>query len=222
MTTNHDCPILESWIDNAVPWSEAIRNEAIYSRRAGTDAAVVEAVLALQPKRVLDVGCGEGWLVRRLSCEGIDAVGIDGSTQLVKIAQELGDGSFHCATYGQIIDGSHSLGAPFDAIVANFALLQEDLTPLLKALRNALNAKGAILIQTVHPWSVGAPYRNGWRTEEFESLPGKWAEMPWYFRTLQSWIQDLNVSGLRIAGLSEPSYPSSGTPLSLLFIAEPI
>ena len=42
-----------------------------------------KAVLALQPERVLDLGCGEGWLCRALLANEIEAVGIDGVPELV-------------------------------------------------------------------------------------------------------------------------------------------
>ncbi|WP_221176052.1 class I SAM-dependent methyltransferase [Brevibacillus nitrificans] len=38
-----------------------------------------DEIIRYRPSRVLDVGCGEGWLARTLNEEGIDVVGIDGS-----------------------------------------------------------------------------------------------------------------------------------------------
>ena len=38
-----------------------MRERRIESRRLVTDAAIVQAILALAPKRVLDMQCGEGW-----------------------------------------------------------------------------------------------------------------------------------------------------------------
>ena len=68
-----------SWNANARAWTKAVREQLISSRRVVTDAAIVEVLVALQPRRVLDVGCGEGWLVRALNERGIEAFGVDGS-----------------------------------------------------------------------------------------------------------------------------------------------
>ena len=52
--------MLRSWERNAAAWTEAVRERRIASRRAGTDAAIVGAVLDASPASVIDVGCGEG------------------------------------------------------------------------------------------------------------------------------------------------------------------
>lgn len=56
-----------SWRANALAWTRAVRESRIESRRLATDRAIIEAVLARQPERVLDLGCGEGWLCRALA-----------------------------------------------------------------------------------------------------------------------------------------------------------
>ena len=60
----------ESWHPNADAWIDAVRSGSIGSRRRGTDAAVVAACAAQPGLRVLDVGCGEGWLARALAAQG--------------------------------------------------------------------------------------------------------------------------------------------------------
>jgi 2-polyprenyl-3-methyl-5-hydroxy-6-metoxy-1,4-benzoquinol methylase len=83
-----------SWIANATAWREAVREQRIESRRLVTDAAVVSAVLAESPRRVLDLGCGEGWLGRALSGHGIAVTGVDGSAPLIEAARSLGGATF--------------------------------------------------------------------------------------------------------------------------------
>ena len=62
-----DEKIVESWHTNATPWTSAVREQRIESRRLVTDRAIVDAVFSRKPNSVLDLGCGEGWLVRALS-----------------------------------------------------------------------------------------------------------------------------------------------------------
>ena len=69
--------MLQSWDSNAGAWTDAVRERRIASRRAGTDDAIVAAVLRTKPANVLDVGCGEGWLARALAAHGCRTVGID-------------------------------------------------------------------------------------------------------------------------------------------------
>ena len=161
--------LLESWHANAAPWTEAVRSGAIESRRLATDAAILDAVLGRRPRKVLDLGCGEGWLVRALAARGVAAVGVDGAAPLVEAASSAG-GSFVRATYAELAETPERCGDGFDLVVANFALLDEDIEPLLGALARIMTADAWLLVQTLHPLAAGGPYEDGWRTEHFRGF----------------------------------------------------
>ncbi|MNG18628.1 hypothetical protein D3C84_1027110 [compost metagenome] len=81
---------------------------------------------------------------------------------------------------------------------------------------------GALVIQTLHPWVAAAgDYQDGWREETFAGFKGQWQPMPWYFRTLSSWLNALDMAGFALSGLQEPQHPQSPVPQSLLLVAEP-
>lgn len=216
--------MLRSWEKNAMAWTEAVRERRIASRRAGTDEAIIAAVLRIAPNRVLDLGCGEGWLARALSMRGCRVVGIDASDALIASARMLGGARFETMTYADLGSRAAELGVRFDAVVCNFSLLEAEVSPVLDMLRDVLTPRGRLFIQTVHPWVANGSesYADGWRIEEFADFGAAFAEpMPWYFRTLGSWIDGLSTAGFRIARVDEPLDPASGHPLSLLLEAEP-
>ena len=220
-----DDPIRRSWDDNAACWTQAVRSGQIRSREVATDGAIMAAVAELRPRRVLDLGCGEGWLARRLKAElGCRVLGIDGSAELIRLAREADPGGdYRVADYGQLVPEPGLLGGPFDAVVANFALLAQHISALLRALVQTAR-QGALVIQTVHPWAAcgDSPYADGWREESFAAFgDGGWSPMPWYFRTLTSWHRELKAAGWRIDELKEPLDPASGRPLSLLLTCRP-
>lgn len=218
-TEKRDEAILESWVANAGAWTDAVREGRIQSRAAGTDSAIVNAVKQHVTGRVLDVGCGEGWLARALAPHGFEVVGIDASVPLVERARELGGGDFRVVSYETLVSHADSVGGPYDTIVLNFALLSDDTRPVLRALRSQLRDDGRLLIQTVHPWVAAGDgaYADGWRVERFDAFGGAFpAPMPWYFRTLQTWVAELTDAGLYLARIDEPRHPDSGRPLSLL------
>lgn len=199
-----------SWVNNAAAWTGAVRERRIESRRLGTDAAIVGAVIDRHPRTALDLGCGEGWLTRALAAQGVAMTGIDASPTLIDAARDLGGGTFHVRSYEEL----SGLGA-FDVVVANFALFEESLPDV----RPLLNPGGAFLIQTLHPAFAGPPYADGWRTETFATMPGFSEEMPWYFRTLASWVAELRRIGFAVDRMYEPLHPESGMPLSLILSA---
>ena len=43
--------------------------------------------------------------------------------------------------------------------------------------------------------------------------------MPWYFRTLATWLADLDRAGFSVHRLREPAHPDTARPLSLLLEA---
>ncbi|MDR7316768.1 hypothetical protein [Brevibacillus nitrificans] len=51
-----------SWVANAEAWTQSVRENRIESRKLVTNQAVRDEIIRYRPKRVLDVGCGEGWL----------------------------------------------------------------------------------------------------------------------------------------------------------------
>ncbi|MND24705.1 bifunctional 3-demethylubiquinone-9 3-methyltransferase/ 2-octaprenyl-6-hydroxy phenol methylase [compost metagenome] len=217
-----EADVLQSWHDNAHSWIAAIRSGSIASRQQVTDQAILLAVLGRQPERVLDLGCGEGWLLRALAERGITAVGVDGDPTLVEAARAASTSRVHLASYQALAEATVDIGNNYDLICANFALLHQDIIPLLCALHALLGPGGALVIQTLHPWTAASGhYQDGWRQETFAGFQGQWQPMPWYMRTLSSWFNALDMAGFRLLVLQEPQHPQSTAPQSLLMVFGP-
>ncbi|MEM9458137.1 MAG: methyltransferase domain-containing protein [Myxococcota bacterium] len=230
-----------SWESNAAAWTAAVREGTIASRRLATDDAILDAIARLAPRRVLDLGCGEGWLTRILADRGVEVLGVDASAALIEAAARA-----PAQTSGKIavqtptetpartrpprylhadyaaLDRSVT-GGPFDLVVANFALLGESIGPSMAAVVGVLEPGGSMLIQTLHHWAAGPPYRDGWRREDFLAFSlnasSSWTPMPWYFRTLGSWSACLHRAGFSVVAITAPAHPQTAQPLSLLLEA---
>ena len=72
MGNDSDKAIIDSWRKNAAAWIKAIAQENIASRTEVTNDAILDAVLCCNPANLLDIGCGEGWLIREISKYGTD------------------------------------------------------------------------------------------------------------------------------------------------------
>lgn len=218
----NDAQIIDSWHKNAAPWTTAIREQQIESRKLVTDWAISEAILSCSPSSVLDLGCGEGWLVRYLIDKNIKAVGVDAIASMIAQAKQITTGDFYVASYEEIIQGKLNISA--DVVVCNFSLFgQEIVTKLFQTISSLINPNGSFIVQTLHPLVACGelPYHDGWREGSWNGFNKDFtAPPPWYFRTLESWVKLFADSGLRLLELREPIHPIEHKPASVIFIAE--
>ena len=216
----HEARISVAWHENAAPWTAAVRGQRIASRQRVTDQAIVDAVTRHAPQRVLDAGCGEGWLTRRLTALGMDVLGVDAEPELIAAASAHGGGKFRRQSYAELATGA--LGQAFDAVVCNFALLgRESTEALFDAAPRLLRPAGTLIVQTLHPHHTGddLPYTDGWRAGSWAGCgDGFAAPAPWYFRTLESWLHLFVDAGLTLQALHEPLYRDTGRPASVIFV----
>jgi ubiquinone/menaquinone biosynthesis C-methylase UbiE len=92
---------------------------ALWSRRTGPSAYDVafDALLELEPKRVIELGCGPGDFAARVQAAGMQVVAFDQSQQMVDLARARGVD----ARIGTV-EAIPSVEGAFDAAVANFML----------------------------------------------------------------------------------------------------
>ena len=212
--------IVHSWHKNVNAWTSAVRGAEIRSRVTVTNAAIVNAVVAKAPKRVLDLGCGEGWLVRALTDLGLSAVGVDVVPALIEKAAASG-GDFRVMSYQAFADGAWS--QTLDCVVCNFSLLGKDIVAdVLAALPLILSPQGHCIIQTLHPAYSDETYCDGWREGSWAGFSDEFTEpAPWYFRTLSSWIAMFSDCGLQLKEMLEPLNTETGKPASVIFVLAP-
>jgi 2-polyprenyl-3-methyl-5-hydroxy-6-metoxy-1,4-benzoquinol methylase len=209
--------IQASWRANADAWTNAVRNGEIPGRELTSDA-IFNLVRQVPSGPILDMGCGEGWLSRRLGDHGHNITGIDGSPELIARARELGGADFHVLSYADAVQTPRKLKGPYGTIVFNYSLLDEKVIHILMAVAATLFPYGRILIQTLHPFSaaVAGDYRDGWRTDTFPGFP---EPIPYYFRTFTRWILEMRRAGLFLVETYEPLDPDTGRPVSLILSA---
>jgi 2-polyprenyl-3-methyl-5-hydroxy-6-metoxy-1,4-benzoquinol methylase len=216
--------ILNSWNKNALSWTRVIRSHQIESRVIVTNSAILETVTELNPTTFLDVGCGEGWLCRELFTKGIDGWGVDASCTLIEAAREYGDSRFLVSSYSDL--GVQKFGniECFSCFICNFSILgQRDLTDIADAGHCLLEPSGHIIVQTLHPLTAGGGTEtaDGWRETLWQEIGNEpFHPSPWYYRTMESWIEGFCNRNYRLLNLREMYYPVTNKPVSIIFVFE--
>jgi len=216
-----DEKIIDSWNKNVSPWIEAIRKGEIASRVQTTNRAIIEAIKGCQPKTVLDIGCGEGWLVRGLTILGIDALGIDVVPELINSAINEGGGKYEVLSYEDI--SYETLNEKYDVVVSNFALLGErSVVNVFREISSILSKGGYFIVQTIHPISgcgEEEEYIDGWREGTWKGFNKMFTDpAPWYFRTIDSWKTLFETNGFSIEKIIEPVNEDTGVASSIVFV----
>lgn len=212
--------ILQSWKANAANWTDLIQRNGIESRRVATNKVIIDAVSDHHPNSVLDVGCGEGWLAKELNEKGMTVTGFDAIPELIANARQKSKSEFIVASYENIYSGKIKFTCKFDAIVANFSLIGKESTEnLLQYLHNYLSTKGALFIQTLHPFIRKEinDYKSGWKEGSWDGFDQFILPYQWYFRTVEDWMQTLKNAGFKIVIATDVRHPDSQKLLSVIF-----
>lgn len=155
--------------------------------------APVLALLAAKPgERVLDLGCGEGSLMRALQAQGVSVVGADSSPELIAAARSQG-------LEAHVLDGQDlPFTNEFDAVFSNAALhWMPDIARVFSGVARALRPQGRFVaecggagnVQRVRSALVAELERRG--------IDGE-ARVPWSFRSVEEYTRELSAAGFRV------------------------
>ena len=105
-------------------------------------AGVMELLDPKPGERVLDLGCGDGILTKKIQDLGCQVVGVDSSPELIQAAQTLG-------LDARLMDGqSLTFDQEFDAVFSNAALhWMKDQPKMLASVWKALNPGGRFVAE---------------------------------------------------------------------------
>jgi SAM-dependent methyltransferase len=192
----------------------------------GADPEYEEQILPLidrhlgDARRVLDVGCGEGQVARRLATHGVDVVGLDPTVAQLVVARDRG-GDAH---YGRAIaERLPCRSAAFDGVVMCLVIEHIDpFEPVIAEIARVLAPGGRFLLLLNHPllqtpgsgwiddyvleeqyWRVGPYLVDDPGTEEV--APG--IELPFMHRPLSRYVHAMGEAGLLVDDMDEPAPP---------------
>ncbi|UCH36162.1 MAG: class I SAM-dependent methyltransferase [Armatimonadota bacterium] len=203
---------------------------------------LLELLGPVQGKRILDAGCGEGYLSRMLASAGARVVGVDYSGKMIEIARSRTPGDLAIEyVHGNCENLEFIASGGFDIVVSNMVLQDlADYRAAIAELHRVLAPGGALIFAILHP-CFSTP-GSGWVTDENErklhwQVDGYFGEgvieLEWprgaeqgllYFRrTLTSYFEAVRNVGFVIDRLVEPKpseemlvkYPEFGDDLRM-------
>ena len=169
--------------------------------------------------RILDLGCGHGWLAARLAASGALVTAVDGSAELLSIARSRHPGvAFHQA---DLTRGLGHLTGPgtYDRVVALMFLMDlPELDVLLADVAGTLHPGGKLVFTMPHPcfWAQ-RPVEDPETKERYRKVTGylkpeeRWVESfgghRHYHRPLSWYFDRLREVGLVVTRMVEPPTP---------------
>ena len=194
------------------------------------DPALLRVVGEPKGKLVLDLGCGNGYLSRKLAKNGAKVTAVDVSARMIMNAKAHDPTNSFGVRY-VCCDANNLVGIPsegFDLVVANMSLMDvEDAVGAVKEVSRVLRVGGRFVASICHPcfdimsnsdWVVEGPpvkpqsvYRKvkGYRNPFFEEVPwiladGKTMRTKSFHRPLNWYVRTFNSCGLPITQVEEP------------------
>jgi trans-aconitate methyltransferase len=121
-------------------------DSSLYATNGRFVALLVDSLVeALQPQRgerILDLGCGDGFLTQRIGQSGATMVGVDSSPQMVAAAKERGVDARHLSA------DALSFDREFDAVFSNASLhWVSDQEAVLHGVHRALKPGGRFVAE---------------------------------------------------------------------------
>ncbi|MFW9917482.1 MAG: class I SAM-dependent methyltransferase [Candidatus Thorarchaeota archaeon] len=176
------------WNMQADSWTSLVRPEGTMHHRFILNPCIWELLEPVKGSFILDAGCGEGYLSRKLAIAGANVVGVDFSSQMIEkcklAASEVPsvDLSYHCAEIQQM---PFLADQSIDKILSNLCFPNLETEIVGKALlefHRVLKPGGWLVFSILHPcFEAGL---GGWELGEKDSSgrrKGKFLKVDHYF-----------------------------------------
>ncbi len=227
MSRVSDAAVRKGWDDVSRWWVQRYTEKGDINREWVIDPELLSIAGDVKDRRILDAGCGNGYLSRILAKRGARVVGVDVSPRLLAVAK-LSEARAPLGIRflrGDLADLSSIEARTFDLVISNVVLQDvRRLEAALRELHRVLRPAGRLVFSIAHPsfdvppahW-VREP-RDSDRPEErpfiavdryFDRVALYWGprgqpELVGFHRPLRDFTEGLRKAGFVIARLEEP------------------
>jgi len=217
-----------SWESLAAWYDEKQGDTGDLWHRTLIDPALLRVLGRVRGLRILDLGCGNGYLSRRFARAGARVVGVDSSAPIIKRAKRRESAEPLGIAY-HVADAAHLdflVAERFDVVVCNMALMDiEDAEGAIGEVGRVLRKGGRLVASISHPcfdqgtsstWLLERSFRSLKVSRRIARYRRPFSEeTPWgieeravtttgYHRPLSWYARALRDAGLLIRSLEEP------------------
>jgi SAM-dependent methyltransferase len=202
--------IIAEWdkaADHLIEWSD----EGDFARKYLLNPAIFELLGDVQGMRILDGGCGEGYLARLLARRGAIMTGVEPATRLFNLCIQRERAEPQGITYLQQDICEFDIPDPlFDRVILNMTLMDiPDLELAIAAASRALYPGGRLIATMLHPcfdepMSLWPRKKRVEVAEYFDEFILPQAFAPAFHRPLSTYLNLLIESGLTLKRVIEP------------------
>lgn len=146
--------VRKQWDESAESWTDFVRSGKDYSRDEMNNPVMFEVLGDIRGKRILDLGCGEGYNSRIMAKKEAKVIGIDFSRRIIDLAIQMEEMDNLGIEY-HVLDACNMhifRDESFD-IVACFMALQDidDYESAVKETSRVLKGQGRFVFVIPHP-----------------------------------------------------------------------
>ena len=148
--TNAD--VIKSWSEYPQNLIEGFGEEGDLIRKYLLNPAIFAQLGDVRDKRILDAGCGQGYLCRLLAGKGASVTGVEPSEAFYRYALRREESEHLGIRYVQADLSTWTSADTFDYVIANMVLMDiPDYEPALKHCVAALASHGGVIFSILHP-----------------------------------------------------------------------
>lgn len=210
------------WDEVADWWDKQAGESGIWHQRHDIDPVVRNVLGSVKGKKILEIGCGNGYFSRALAKKGAIVTATDISAKFIQLARAKQMSQASKIRYCQR-DAAHLTGfkpGSFHLVVANMMLM--DIAKYHNAINEVsrvLKHRGRFVFSIVHPlysdWQHGVIRYHGRQyyarllkkylseTSTDRMIWGNGSSTPHYHRPLQSYMHALRNTGFALTDLHE-------------------
>ncbi len=142
-----------SWEQKAEDWHKQVMYDGDKSRKYFSDPWIWKLLGNVKDKKILDLGCGTGYLSIRIASKGASVIGVDFAETMIQKAKQISPENLDIEF---IRSESHKLSfiqnESLDFVVSNFVFMDiKEIEKTMDELYRVLNDRGKVITVFSHP-----------------------------------------------------------------------